>query len=308
MDFVTWAVSAAERAAHLQSAARALENARRSPASDYLIRVLRMRVDRLVQWVLLAMTTETTTAMMQTIARGVRSTDEETRSQAIEAVETLGVRDVSAVLLPLLETNGTRADEDPEHVLDALTDDFDPWVSGLARTAKEAKGSISVASLTSMHPDEAAETLDAMERVLALQRVRMFSELDPEDLERMGAATREVRYEPGEPIFVEGNAGDEMILIIAGDVEVSTVRESVRRHIAAYGPGEPVGELALLSGRARSADVHAGETGAHCLILSGSDLVSVLEERPEVALRMLATLAERLARQTSGEWEKSAPG
>jgi CRP/FNR family cyclic AMP-dependent transcriptional regulator len=143
--------------------------------------------------------------------------------------------------------------------------------------------------------------------VLALQRVRMFSELDPEDLERVAAATREIRYEPGEVVFAEGQTGDEMLLIVGGEVEVTTSSAGARRHIETYGPGEPVGELALLTGGPRSADVHAGEEGAHGLLLTGSDLSSVLAERPEVALRMLGTLAERLARQTPAPRSGSLP-
>jgi CRP-like cAMP-binding protein len=54
----------------------------------------------------------------------------------------------------------------------------------------------------------------------------------------------------------------------------------------------------LLTGRSRSADVHAGEDGARGLALSASDLMTVLEERPTVAMGMLGTLASRLIEQT----------
>jgi CRP-like cAMP-binding protein len=59
-----------------------------------------------------------------------------------------------------------------------------------------------------------------------------------------------------------------------------------------------VGELALLTGEPRSADVHAGEEGLRGLALSMTDLMSVLEERPTVAIGMLGTLASRLIEQT----------
>jgi hypothetical protein len=56
--------------------------------------------------------------------------------------------------------------------------------------------------------------------------------------------------------------------------------------------------LAVLVGGRRVADVDAGETGLHGLALTGSDLLSILEERPTVGMGMIGTLATRLAEQT----------
>ena len=58
--------------------------------------------------------------------------------------------------------------------------------------------------------------------------------------------------------------------------------------------GDYVGELSLLRGQPRAANVTAGPDGVRGLILRGAELHAILEERPEAAMAMLATLAERL--------------
>lgn len=84
---------------------------------------------------------------------------------------------------------------------------------------------------------------------------------------------------------------------------VSKNRNSVRDVIRIYGAGEHVGELALLGAGVRSADVSAGELGLHGIVVTKDDLLSILEERPAVALGMLTTLAKRLSEQTAHRGE-----
>lgn len=100
------------------------------------------------------------------------------------------------------------------------------------------------------------------------------------------------------PIFVEGEVGEEMLVIVEGSVVVTVPDGSTTRLIREYGPGDHVGELSLLAGGPRSANVHAGETGVRGLALTATDLLTVLEERPTVAVGMLGTLAKRLIEQT----------
>jgi CRP-like cAMP-binding protein len=138
---------------------------------------------------------------------------------------------------------------------------------------------------------EAIPLLSPVDRVLALQRVAMFSELDPEDLEKVASVTAERRYEPNEFIYHEGAPGDEMLVIVTGEVKVL---HGGTQMIRSYGAGQHVGELALLRRAPRSADVVAGADGVFGLALGASELEGILDERPVVAMAMLATLAERL--------------
>ncbi len=126
----------------------------------------------------------------------------------------------------------------------------------------------------------------------------MFSGLDPEDLDLVAATMAEIQFEPRERIYSDGEPGDEMLVIVEGEAVVSKARNGSRDVIETYGPGDHVGELSLLRGGQRIADVDSGDPGLHGLVLSKADLLSILDERPSVAMGMLATLATRLAEQT----------
>ena len=298
-DFIAWARRESERAALLTSYARAIDVDQPSPVRRYLLAILEMRSRRLVQWVLLAMTTRETRSIMPLVARGVRSSNPETKSQAIEALETIGSKDVLDVLLPLLEPDDQAPTRSSQEVLAEMATDFDSWLRSLAANVLvEDDRSLGVPSLSTMEPSETQSILDIMDRVLLLQGAAMFSGLDPEDLHLIARATTESGYEPGAAIYLEGEAADEILLIVEGTAVVTVAEGSERRLIQVYGPGDHVGELALLAGGPRSADVYAGDEGARGLALSTADLMSVLEERPTVALSMLGTLARRLIEQT----------
>jgi HEAT repeat protein len=303
-EFTDWARREAERAALLMSYAGAVERAEPSLAKSSLLSVLEKRSQRLVQWVLLAMTTAETRGAMPLVARGVQSDDPETRSQAIEALETIGAKTVLTVLLPLLEPEGETGSGDLEETLKQMTRDFDPWINALAGLLLEeahetpGEGSPILPSLTGVDPSDAPAILDNMERVLVLQRVDMFSDLDPEDLVLIAQAAEERYYEPHAPIFHQGDPGDEMLVIVEGSAVVSVSEKHGARLVDTYGAGDHVGELSLLTGGPRSADVVAGDEGARGLALSASDLITVLEERTNVAVALLRTLAQRLVDQT----------
>jgi hypothetical protein len=254
---------------------------------------------------------------MPIVERGLRSTDPETRAQAVEALEMTGDRKALAVLLPLLESPTPDGGPDARSALRELLEDFDPWLRALATRSLAAEITDDLDRLQKRADQDHApivrlalqflpnvtserfDVLNAVDKVIALHRVPMFSELDPEDLELIAKATAEVRYPAHEPIYHDGDEAREMLVIVEGKAVVSRTHASTFELIETYGPGEHVGELALLGGGRRSADVTAGEEGLHGLVITKDDLLSILEERPAVALGMLTTLAQRLAHQTT---------
>ena len=131
-DLADWAASEARRAALLASYRRALDRPDPSPTLSFLLSILSNRSERLVSWVIAAMTTRQTEKVMHMVERGVRSDDPETAAQAVEALETVGARSVLKVLIPLLETSGDQAPAGRRETLDHLTADFDPWLRALA--------------------------------------------------------------------------------------------------------------------------------------------------------------------------------
>jgi CRP-like cAMP-binding protein len=142
---------------------------------------------------------------------------------------------------------------------------------------------------------ETAETLSEIERMLVLRRVALFSGLDPEDLQRIAASADERWYVVGEALVREGDAGDELIVLVEGNVRVVQGDGPDARLLRTFGPGDHIGELAVLREQRRVATVIADGGAVRGLAISGVGLKAVLRERPDAAMAMLATLAERIA-------------
>jgi CRP/FNR family transcriptional regulator len=136
----------------------------------------------------------------------------------------------------------------------------------------------------------------------------MFAGLDPEDLERIATLFTERRYDTGELIFAWGAEGDEMLIIIEGEVTVSRPHQGSETPLRTVRSGDYVGELSLLRSQPRTANVTAGPKGVRGLILRRAELHAILEERPETAMAMLATLAERLATEWNQTGEPAMTG
>ena len=140
-------------------------------------------------------------------------------------------------------------------------------------------------------------TLATIERMLVLRRVPLFGRLAPDDLQRVAVTAVERLYPAGDTVVREGEAGDELIVIVDGGVRVVRGEGPDARPIRTYGPGDHIGELAVLRDRPRAATVIAGDEGMRGLVIGGDGLRAILEERPEAALAMLTTLAERISEQ-----------
>jgi CRP-like cAMP-binding protein len=122
----------------------------------------------------------------------------------------------------------------------------------------------------------------------------MFSDLPPEDLHHVAERCVERVYALDEVIYSEGDLGDEMLIVTRGRVRISRHVDGTSEVLRRYGPGDHVGELSLLRGRPRVADVIADAGGTEGLSLDAAAFRAIIDDRPEVAMAMLATLAERL--------------
>lgn len=91
------------------------------------------------------------------------------------------------------------------------------------------------------------EKLDWLERVLPLEG------LSEQELSALGACTDRVTRPGGTVLARQGEIGREAFVVVDGQVEVR--RDG--NHLAMLGPGEVVGELAVLGGWHRTADIVA---------------------------------------------------
>ncbi|HKQ17925.1 MAG TPA: cyclic nucleotide-binding domain-containing protein, partial [Solirubrobacterales bacterium] len=203
------------------------------------------------------------------------------------ALESLGDRALASRVVRLLEDTIGEAAPTRDAVLTRLAHDDDPW---LRRLALACRGGPPV--------PEATRTRTELETMLELRRVPLFEGLDPEDLQRIAASAVERTYAPDEPLMTEGDLGDELVILLEGSVRVERAEpDGTARLIRTFEAGEHIGELAVLRERPRVATVSAEAAGARGLVVSGTGLKAILRERPDAAMAMLATLAERISRQ-----------
>jgi CRP-like cAMP-binding protein len=89
-----------------------------------------------------------------------------------------------------------------------------------------------------------------LEKTLILKSVELFQEIPGEMLSNIAQISDELSLEAEESIFMDGDYGDSLYIIIDG--EVSIIKE--KKEIALLGNGKCIGEMALLDQEPRSAD------------------------------------------------------
>jgi CRP-like cAMP-binding protein len=100
-------------------------------------------------------------------------------------------------------------------------------------------------------------------------------------------------YRAGAVLFEEGQPGDYMYVVQDGEVEIRRQVGETERVLAVLPPGEFFGEMAILNGRPRSATAVC-RTDARLLVIEGKTFEAMLRARPEIALRIIKSLANRL--------------
>jgi len=92
----------------------------------------------------------------------------------------------------------------------------------------------------------------------------------------------------------EGTEGNEAYLILSGEVEVTQGVGAATRQVRHLGPGELIGELAILGNGVRTATVRSlGQV--RLLVIERERLLALLTQSPDLALCLLRKQTERLA-------------
>ena len=137
-------------------------------------------------------------------------------------------------------------------------------------------------------------TLSIMERILFLRRVQLFSDLPPSELKQVAAITNEQYYLDGEVIARQGEPGEAMYIIVSGQVRVTSDDDShATVELARRGPGDYVGEMAIISQEPRMASLTA-QGDVRLLHITQAQFEAILRERPETSLAVMRVLCARL--------------
>ncbi len=104
----------------------------------------------------------------------------------------------------------------------------------------------------------------------------------------------------GDFVFKEGDAGTEMYVIQEGRIEILKQRAGEQRQLAVLEVGDFFGEMSLLEEQPREVSARA-TTEARLLRIDQSTFDQIVQEDPEIAVRMLRKLARRLAELQEAE-------
>ena len=129
---------------------------------------------------------------------------------------------------------------------------------------------------------------DRIEQRLA--EVPLFAGLSKKELRTIAQLATYLEEPEGTILTAEGESGNEFIIVLGGEVEVQQGGEV----IATRGSGDYFGEIALLDHRPRTATIIA-KTPVEIEVIGRQEFTGMLAEVPELAGKIMATMAQRLA-------------
>src|SRR5205823_15031602 len=129
-----------------------------------------------------------------------------------------------------------------------------------------------------------------------LQKVPLFSQLSPADLQRVVEVARDRAYPKHSVILFEDDPGDALYVVAKGQVKVVLIGEDGREVIlSVLGEGDFFGEMSLIDEEPRSAHVIAMED-SNLLVIRREDFQAILQQSPGIAMGLLRELSRRLRR------------
>ena len=133
-----------------------------------------------------------------------------------------------------------------------------------------------------------------MEKIELLQSVSIFWDLDEDELGHIADKMVLKHFENGNYIFLEDSEGEQCFFVLEGSVKVTRLSKDGREVILAMlNEGDFFGEMSLLDGESRSANVIALEK-TKVLTLDRNDFIEVVNDYPQIAVQLLKELARRL--------------
>jgi len=245
----------------------------------------------------------------------LQSHDSAQRAYALETLEAIGEPQLVRPLIPIWETSETKLVPEKGLWSEVLIDQ-DAWLRAcgalFASGRKDPQTHTLLTQLIQSDPDplvretaawaidggddvDTLQTISTMERVLFLRRVKLFANLIPVDLKQIAAVARERLFMDEEVIAHEGESGDEMYIIVSGEVRVLNERgeELARRQ-----PGDYVGEMAIINQQPRMATLIASGN-VRTLSIGRKQFEGILRERFEISLAVMRELCERLKQSST---------
>jgi hypothetical protein len=293
-------------AAKLERSAR-LERERGQPAGlteEFLILALRDAAARDLSTCFRLLEALEEPRIVQSVEKVLRFAHARIRADALEVLSNLGVRESTSILVHLLEEGDIIEREralagrvppprERRTLLAQLECCNDRWLRLAAYGCLSQEPEVEPEPGS---PPSGREEGVLMEHLLMLQSVPLFATMTLEQLEAIHLCLSEQHYTLGELIFAEGDVGDEMYIIVEGEVEILIKLETPQPFLlATLGPGSYFGEMSVLDNEPRSAAARVSKD-ARLLVLKGEQLKELVYVMPEIAFTIFKVLSERLRR------------
>lgn len=291
-----------------------------SPTHDLLADVLRRRHERAVQNLMRGLRFSLPDESTTNLRRALSSPDLGQRESIIGQFQTIlspAIRErlINAYRETVLVESSMRTLTD---MLAARLQSVDPYVRAIALYALAERGAVDSRTLQALitdehevvretaiqlnqhsgHRPEGHANLMFVGKMIALRGAPIFSTLAPEGLAELARASREEAFPPGGEISSAGEIGEEVFIVLGGEVEVLAKDRTTGQLIEnKVGKGGFIGELAVLDPAARTEKMRAGNFGARVLRLDGDAFRKAIEAEPLIASQVIQTLAQRLRRR-----------
>jgi CRP/FNR family cyclic AMP-dependent transcriptional regulator len=125
-----------------------------------------------------------------------------------------------------------------------------------------------------------------------LRSVPLFTGMTDSAIESVGGLAHEVHFASGQELVRQGDEGDSFLVIVEGRATVSQNGETLR----GLGPGDYLGEIALIDGGPRTATVTAIEA-VRALVVDRSEFKRLIDDFSAVRFHVLTALTQRIRRE-----------
>jgi hypothetical protein len=226
----------------------------------------------------------------ETLTVAVENLESSNPAQVSDAVEALESIREARLIRPLFRIwepgQAGKPALDMETALAELLQEKDAWLQTCAAYA--------IGTYSEEPSMDTTSTLSSMDRVLLLRHVPLLEDLTPEELQRVAGISTDLEFENGVRICEQGEPGDQMFVIVSGEVRIVVKQaEQPEKEVARRAAGDVVGEMSIISGEPRVASVLAvGEVRTLCL--DRLSFESLLRERPEISLAVMRELCKRI--------------
>ncbi|MDK2123597.1 Crp/Fnr family transcriptional regulator [Parachitinimonas caeni] len=128
----------------------------------------------------------------------------------------------------------------------------------------------------------------------SLKQIPLFSGLSDEEFAKIEASSSTKTYNKGTIIINEGDSGTSMYMLLSGRVKVFVSDQHGKEYIlAVLGPGEYVGELALLDDEPRTASVETEEQSTF-LVIQKDDFLKLVAAHSDLQFKLMLNLVGRV--------------